>query len=243
MKIPAIFCWSGGKDSAYTLYRVLQSEQYEIQYLVTTLSQEHKRISMHGVKEEMLDRQAEALGLPLRKVFVSAATNEEYEQKMTEAFVEAREKGIQHIVFGDIFLEDLRTYREKILDKISMHGLFPIWKQNTHKLIQDFLQLGFQSVICCVNDRYFGEEDVGQLINSAFINQLAVEVDPCGENGEFHSYCFDGPIFKKAIPIKVGEKVYKPLPIHLIDENEKGVKRTLGFWYCEIMLNNGNHFA
>src|ERR1051325_7631102 len=142
----AIMCWSGGKDSAVCLYKVLQEKQYEVTYLLTTLNEKFKRVSMHGVREELLDEQARQIGIPLVKIYVSEGTNAEYERKMEETLLKFKKAGIEHVIFGDIFLEDLRKYRENNLAKVGMKGIFPLWKLDTTKLLKDFLFLKFKTI-------------------------------------------------------------------------------------------------
>ena len=228
----ALFCWSGGKDSAYCLYKVLTEELFDVKYLLTTINGKFKRISMHGVREDLLDNQAESIGIPLLKVRVTGSTNSEYEKKMENVLLQAKLEGINNVIFGDIFLEDLRNYRESNLAKIGMKGIFPIWKMDTKVLINDFISQQFKAIICCVNDGYLGEEWVGRKIDRFFIEQLPDVVDPCGENGEYHSFCYDGPLFKKKVDFKIGDKVYKPI--------EKGCAlpskvSTKGFWFNDLL--------
>jgi uncharacterized protein (TIGR00290 family) len=252
-KEKAVFCWSGGKDSALALYEVLQDKTYEVKYLLTTLNENFRRISMHGVREELLEKQAQAIGIPLMKMYVKEGSNDEYERNMEAFLLRAKAEGINHVIFGDIFLEDLRAYREKNMEKVGMKAVFPLWKRNTKDLIEHFLSLHFQTVTCCVNDAYLGEDKVGTAIDAAFVHSLPANVDPCGENGEFHSFCFAGPIFKEEIPFQLGEKVYKPLELKKADsvcpsekqkqkqnesenENEEMTRPvTKGFWFCDLI--------
>lgn len=231
---PAVFCWSGGKDSALCLYKVLRSGEYDVKLLLTTVNEQFRRISMHGVREALLDAQASALGIPLIKIYVNEGTNAEYERKMEEALLGFKAQGISDIIFGDIFLEDLRKYREDNLVKVGMNAVFPLWKQNTTRLLQEFLLLNFKTVICCSNDAYLGEEWVGRVIDEKFIADLPKNVDPCGENGEYHTFCFEGPIFKDPIRISLGEKIYKPLVIKTTDDCNLPASQTKGFWFCEL---------
>lgn len=233
-KPKAIFCWSGGKDSAYCLHKVLSDRLYEVCYLLTTINDKYKRISMHGLREELLEIQAGSIGIELLKVKVSEGTNNEYEKQMEMILLKARAEGIRHVIYGDIFLEDLRVYREKNLEKVQMHGVFPLWKLDTKWLINDFLAKGFKTITCCINDEHLNEEWVGREINTAFINQLPVAVDPCGENGEFHTFCFEGPLFKKKITFSIGEKVYKPIEMKT-DHVCASSSNTKGFWFCDLI--------
>ncbi len=235
-KPKAIFCWSGGKDSALALYKILQENKYEVVALLTTLNENFKRISMHGVREELLDKQAASIGLPLIKMYVSEGTNSEYEKTMEDLLLQYKAKGVTIVIFGDIFLEDLRVYRENNLAKVGLKPAFPLWKTDTKELINEFLELGFKTVTCCVNDGYLGEDKVGVEITNEFIKNLPANVDPCGENGEFHTFCYEGPIFKKPIPFKVGEKIYRPLEIRKSDDDVCSSNSiTRGFWFCELI--------
>ena len=212
MKEKIIFCWSGGKDSALALNRILQDDRYEVVTMLTTCNEHFQRVSMHGVRVELLEQQAAAIGLPLEKVFVSQrSSNEEYQQKMSICLRAHQARGVTACAFGDIFLEDLKRWREENLAKVGMRGIFPLWKIDTSELMREFFALGFGTVICCVNDAYLGEDAVGRNIDAEFIASLPAEVDPCGENGEFHSFAFAGPVFKQPVRFAVGEKVYRPV--------------------------------
>ncbi|HWZ21610.1 MAG TPA: diphthine--ammonia ligase [Cytophagaceae bacterium] len=237
-KRKAIFSWSGGKDSAYCLHKVLLENIFDVKYLLTTLNQNFKRISMHGVREELLDAQADSIGIPLLKVWVKEGTNDEYEKQMSEILLKAKSEGIDHVIFGDIFLEDLRIYRENNLAKVDMKAVFPLWKMNTKSLIDDFIDQEFKTVLCCTNDGYLGEEWVGREIDKLFVEQLPDNVDPCGENGEYHTFCYDGTIFKNKINFVLGEKVYKPLEIKITD-NSVCTSNTItkGFWFVDLLVS------
>ena len=231
-KPKAIFSWSGGKDSAYCLNKVLSENLFDIKYLLTSINYNFKRISMHGVREELLNAQAESIGIPLLKVWVKEGTNAEYEKQMENILLKAKADGIEYVIFGDIFLEDLRIYRENNLAKIGMKGIFPLWKMDTTYLINDFLLKKFKTITCCVNDSYLNEDWVGRKINKSFIEQLPVIVDPCGENGEYHTFCYDGPLFKKKILFSVGEKLYKPLEIKTTDDSV--CTSNTVFWFIDL---------
>ncbi|MBC8314815.1 MAG: diphthine--ammonia ligase [Bacteroidetes bacterium] len=232
----AIFCWSGGKDSAYCLHKVLTEKLFDVKYLLTTVNDKFNRISMHGVREELLDTQAGSIGIPLLKVSVIEGTNNEYEKQMETVLLKAKSEGINHVIFGDIFLEDLRVYRENNLAKIGMKGHFPLWKMDTKDLINDFIGQQFKTVTCCTNDGYLGEDWLGRDIDKSFIEELPANVDPSGENGEYHTFCYDGPLFKNKISFTVGERVYKPLeikPDSVCSLPASGT--TNGFWFCELL--------
>ena len=231
---PAIFCWSGGKDSALCLHKIIQEGEFDIKYLLTTVNEQYKRISMHGVREELLEEQAQSIGIPLIKIYVNEGTNAEYERKMEDTLLQLKKQGIQHVVFGDIFLEDLRRYRENNLAKVKMTGVFPLWKKDTTQLLKEFIAFKFKTIICCTNDAFLGEDWVGKYIDEKFLASLPDNVDACGENGEYHTFCFDGPVFKSPIKIKAGEKIYKPLEIKTTDDCGLPQGKTKGFWFCEL---------
>ncbi|MCA6365379.1 MAG: diphthine--ammonia ligase [Bacteroidetes bacterium] len=233
-KIKAIFSWSGGKDSALCLHRVLQQGMYEVCFLLTTVNGNLQRVSMHGIPESLLDAQAAATGIPLKKVYVYEASNAGYERQMHEALSQAKAAGINTVIFGDIFLEDLRKYREEKLAAVGMNAVFPLWKEDTAKLVKEFTGNGFQSVICCVNDAYLSENDAGALLDADFVSSLPPDVDPCGENGEYHSFCFAGPIYNKPVQVKVAGKIYQPLDAALQQPDRLG-KITKGFWYADVV--------
>ena len=238
MKKKAIFCWSGGKDSSYCLHKIFQEGEYDVCYLLTTILAQFNRISMHGVREDLLEKQVAELGIPLLKVCVSQGTNEEYEKQMEAVLLKAKAEGIEHVIFGDIFLEDLRVYRENNLAKVGMTGVFPLWKINTKELISDFIAKGFKTITCCINDEHLNEQWVGREIDAAFVNELPEAVDPCGENGEFHTFCYSGPIYKNEIKFSVGEKVYKPLVVKTDDVCAVPESKTKGFWFCDLLVKD-----
>jgi uncharacterized protein (TIGR00290 family) len=203
-----LMSWSGGKDSCIALHEIKRAQNYRVAALLTTLTRDYDRISMHGVRRVLLERQAASLGLPLHQVLISKeATNEEYEMKMGEAFSVYREQGIDSIVFGDLFLEDIRAYREQFLARHNMRGLFPVWKRDTSSFIKEFIELGFKAVVTCVDSKVLDQSFAGRIIDETFLSSLPAHVDPCGENGEFHSFVFDGPIFTEAVKFSIGVAV------------------------------------
>lgn len=234
MKPKAIFNWSSGKDSALALYKILKENQFEVTSLLTSINQEFQRISMHGVHVSLLEKQAESLGFPLIKMEIpKEPTMQEYREIMIKAMSKIKSQGITHSIFGDIFLEDLRKYREDQLQSIEMKGIFPLWKIDTHKLINEFLDLGFKTIVTCVNETYLDKSFAGRIIDKNFIKDLPENVDPCGENGEFHTFTFDGPIFKNPIDFKIGEIVKKTYPKPKTDDNDEGGEYV--FWFCDLI--------
>jgi len=205
-----LFSWSGGKESALSLYKILESGKYEVLALLVTVTEDYGRVSMHGVRFPLIKKQAEAMGLNLEKVAISKdSSNEEYEAKMRDLLTKYRRMGVSSVVFGDVYLEDVRKRRENNLSKVGIKGIFPLWKEDTKKLAQEFIKLGFKAIVTCVDSRILNKSFVGKQFNEHFLAKLPSNVDPCGENGEFHSFVFDGPIFKKKVEYRVGETVLR----------------------------------
>lgn len=225
----SIFNWSGGKDSALALYHILKENDYDIETLVTTVNADKDRISMHGVKSTLLDRQAASIGFPLQKVMVSEMPSmEEYDAKMRSMLLGFKEKGVTHSIFGDIFLEDLRAYREAKLADVGIQGHFPLWNIDTYKLFNEFVTLGFRAVIVCTNAKYLDDSFLGRELDHDLLNEFPVDVDPCGENGEYHTFVFDGPIFEKPIEFSPGEKIFRSY------EADESAQHDTGFWYLDL---------
>ena len=235
--IPCIFNWSGGKDSALALYHCLRDPELDIRYLVTTINDSVDRVSMHGVRTELLIKQAESIGIPLYQIRLPEMPNmATYDDIMTRHLEKFKEEGITHSIFGDIFLEDLKSYRDNRLAEVGMTGIYPLWKMDTRELIDEFLSLGFGTVIVCVQERL--KDIAGKEINIDLINRLPAGVDVCGENGEFHTFTFIGPIFKNEIRYQMGEMVFKqykaPESAKNAEENEVE-KAVSDFWYCDLL--------
>ena len=205
---PVLFCWSGGKDSAMALHALQREPRVRVVALLTTVTEGYDRISMHGVRRELLQRQAQSIGLPLHEVVIPPeSVNSIYEARMEAALRTHFENGVRKVAFGDIFLEDLRAYREKNLARIGMTALFPIWKRDSRELIESFQAHGFRSIAVCVNPKLLDRSFAGRELDASFFADLPPQVDCCGENGEFHTFAFDGPIFKEPIRFQVGECV------------------------------------
>ena len=224
------FNWSSGKDSSFALYKLLQQNKFEIATLLSTVGSETKRIGMHGLRESLLKRQAKAIGIPLEIIYLSSSTTHEvYNHLMENAMESMKSKEIYHTAFGDIFLEDLKLYRESQLEKVGIKAEFPLWKRDTKELIIEFIELGFKTKIVAANAKYFDKDFVGADLTIELINNLPFEVDPCGENGEFHTFCYDGPIFNRPVEFLIGEKVKKSYP------NPSNPNEEIYFWFCDLM--------
>lgn len=215
---PVLMSWSGGKDSCLALYEIQKSFDYRVAALLTTITRGYDRISMHGVRRALLERQATSLGLPLHQVLISkGANNEEYETAMAQAFNEYHQNGIDSVVFGDLFLEEIRAYRDQFLARYGMKGLYPVWQRNTNSFINKFIELGFKAVLSCVDSKTLDKSFAGKTIDDDFISSLPANVDPCGENGEFHTFVYDGPNFNQPVKISIGETTLRE-----------------GFWFCDL---------
>ncbi|MHC4228218.1 MAG: Dph6-related ATP pyrophosphatase [Planctomycetota bacterium] len=220
MKSKVILSWSGGKDSALALHELRKNGDYEVAALLTTITRDYDRVCMHGVRTALLEQQAKSLDLVLEKIFISKnASNDEYEARMREVLEKYQADGVCAVVFGDVFLEELKQYRQEKLAQIGMDGLFPLWKRDTAELACAFIDLGFKAVVTCADSNLLDSALVGSTFDEQFLSMLPAGVDPCGENGEFHSFVSDGPIFQQQIPHTAGEIVL----------------RDNGFYYCDLL--------
>lgn len=201
-----LFGWSGGKDSSLALREILRNDQFEVAALVTTCTEGYDRISMHGVRCSLVEQQAAMLNLPLQKVLISQrASNEEYEERTKQVFLRYKTSGITKAAFGDLFLEEIRQYRSRLLASIGMTALYPIWGRDTKTLAREFVRDGFGAVLVCVNPQHLDPSFAGRTLDDSMLDELPAHVDPCGENGEFHSFVFQGPIFEQPIRWTRGE--------------------------------------
>jgi uncharacterized protein (TIGR00290 family) len=224
---PILFCWSGGKDSAMALHTLLQRSDVRIAALLTTVTEGYERVSMHGVRRELLWRQAQSIGLPLHEVRIPPqCVNPIYEARMEAALRTHFDQGVRRVAFGDIFLQDLRAYREKNLARIGMTALFPLWTRDTRELIRSFRANRFRAITVCVDPKILAPSFAGRELNKSFFRDLPPHADPCGENGEFHTFVFDGPIFHSPIPVRTGEIVNRDgfVFCDILEEMEKATK-------------------
>jgi uncharacterized protein (TIGR00290 family) len=204
----AWLAWSSGKDSAWALHTIRERGDFEIVALLTTVNREHQRVAMHAVRESLLELQAAAVGLPLVKAMIpSQCRNGIYEKAMGEAMARARAEGVTHVVFGDLFLEDIRAYREKQLASCEMAPVFPLWRRDTRRLAEEMLAGGLSAYLTCVDPRKLDRAFAGRRFDAGLLAALPSSVDPCGENGEFHTFACAGPMFRSPIPVAVGEIV------------------------------------
>ncbi len=234
-KIKTVLNWSSGKDAAMALYLLQQNPAYTATHLLTTINEEHNRIVMHGVREELLDMQAERIGLPLKKIHLPASPQDTiYKQAMANALTELKQEGITTAAFGDIFLEDLKTYREQQLQTVGFNALFPLWKRDTRQMVEMVEDSGIEAVIICLNEKFLSKEFLGRKIDRSFLNDLPPNVDPCGENGEFHTFVYNAPYFNTAIPIERGEITYRQ---YTSAENDTD-KWNTGFYFLDIKPNS-----
>jgi uncharacterized protein (TIGR00290 family) len=204
----AWLAWSSGKDSAWALHAVRSSGELDVVALLTTINQKHARVAMHAVRETLVEMQAEQAELALVKVAIpSPCPNEIYEEAMSQAMRRAREDGITHVVFGDLFLEDIRAYRERQLAMCGITPVFPLWGRDTRRLAEEMIAGGLAAHLTCVDPRKLGREFAGRRFDSNLLEAFPTRVDPCGENGEFHTFASAGPMFRKPIPVVPGEIV------------------------------------
>lgn len=205
---PILFCWSGGKDSALALHALQQRADVRVTGLLTTVTEGYDRISMHGVRRSLLLKQAESLALPLHEVCIPPqCVNPIYESRMEQALQTQLAAGVRTVAFGDIFLQDLREYRERNLARLDMQAIFPIWKRDTRELAREFCEQGFRAIAVCIDPTKLDRSFAGRELTPQFFAELPENVDSCGENGEFHTFVFAGPIFRKPIQVQLGEVV------------------------------------
>lgn len=205
-----LFAWSGGKDSALALHEIIRVREYDVAALLTTVTEGYDRVSMHGVRRTLLEQQVNSLGFPLEEVRISAhASSEAYGSKMRRVLEKYLEQGVRSVAFGDIFLDDVRAYREKNLAKVGMTAVFPLWGRDSRDLVADFVDAGFKAVVTCVDTALLGKEFAGREIDGKFLRELPPTVDPCGENGEYHSFVYDGPILRESVAYRRGETVLR----------------------------------
>ena len=224
------FNWSTGKDAALALYYLQQDESVQVDTLLTTINGHYNRVSMHGLRTSLMRAQAHATGLPLQTIELSEkASMEEYDTKMGLAFSQMKTEGMIHAGYGDIFLEDLKQYRDNMLQKMGLTGVYPIWKKDTRALIQQLIDLEFKAILICTNTNLLPKEFCGRIIDQNFLKDLPRNVDPCGENGEFHTFCYDGPIFDRPIDFQLGEQKLRTYP------NPNKGEENMGFLFQDLM--------
>ncbi len=218
MPRPVVVLWSGGKDSMLALAQTLQEDQFEVVALVTTVTREYDRISMHGVRSVLLEQQARSLGIPLQVVSLRAGcTNHEYEAVMRQALLSFAQKGVSAAVSGDICLTDVRAYRERLLGSVGMDGLFPLWASDPAQLARRFSDSGYKAVTCCVDSHVIDGSFAGRTFDRALLASLPPGADPCGEKGEFHTFVFDGPLFQQPVYWVGGETVLRDERFYYFD--------------------------
>ena len=240
MKAKAFLNWSSGKDAAYTLQLLNTLEEYKVEALVTTVNSENNRVSMHGLRSVFLEQQAEALGLSLKTIALNGQVSmEDYNQLMHDAVTSLKTTGFTHSIFGDIFLEDLKTYREEQLNAVNITSVFPLWKKDTKKLSKQIIDSGIKAIVVCVNANVLDKSFCGRIYDNQFLKDLPESIDPCGENGEFHTFVYDSPLFKKSIKFTLGDivkRTYKPVT-NGSNCHKDNTTWDSSFWYADLIPN------
>lgn len=226
--------WSGGKDSCKALHELGRTGEHQVAALLTTVTLDYDRVSMHGVRRQLLHQQADALGLPVREVFIpTSCSNADYEQLWGEALAGLRAEGFATVAYGDLYLADIRAYRDRLMEANGMRAIYPVWGRDTAEFVREFIRDGFEAVTTCVDLKMLDESFAGRLIDEAFLADLPEGVDRCGENGEFHSFVFDGPLFSRPVPFRTGERVTRsgfcfcdlePASLWSQDQSEQGTE-------------------
>lgn len=227
--------WSGGKDSAFALYKILQSEDYQVVSLHTVIGKDTGRVGMHGVREELIELQAQAIGIPLEKIYLNAAEDHIAYEACMKQYYEKSAQHIDAIVFGDIYLGDLKIYREQLLEQSGITGLFPLWMADPNVLIHGFLNIGFKTAVCSCNEELYQMKLAGKVLSGEIVQKLPASVDPCGERGEFHTFVFDGPIFKNQIEFVNGELVSKTYQYKSVNEAGQLEEQCSIFWFQDFL--------
>ena len=236
LKKKVTISWSGGKDAAFALYKILSSGEYEVVNLHTVMDEETKRVGLHGVSETWIEKQAESIGLPLIKIYLrSSPDHDTYERLMKSFYRQCARQDIEGVVFGDIFLEDLRQYRVQLLKDSGLTPIFPLWDIETPILLGDVVRAGFKARICSANASMFKEAELGKTIDLSFSESLMPGVDVCGENGEYHTFVYDGPIMKKPVRIKPGEIVKKFYTYQRKNMDGKIERIETAFWFQDLL--------
>jgi uncharacterized protein (TIGR00290 family) len=221
---PTVLSWSGGKDSALALHELLMDPTVDLRGLLTTVTDGYDRVSMHGVRTSLVSAQAAALEIPLWSVRIPpSATNEQYERAMVDVFGSIRRDGVEAIAFGDLFLTDVRAYRERLVEGTGLRPVFPLWGKETVDLAQRFVSCGFKAVVVCVDPRQIDVSHCGAEYDDALLHALPESADPCGERGEFHTFVYDGPMFSRPIATQRG----------VVVERE-------GFFFCDLLPDGGD---
>lgn len=230
--------WSSGKDAMLALHRIHTKRELKIEKLVTTINSDFDRVSMHGIPAKLLVQQATNLEISLHQIPLKGEVSlEMYTNQMQEHTVQLKAEGFETAAFGDIFLEDLVDYRKAQLQKIDLDWCFPLWKEDTHQLAKEFIDLGYKAIVVCTNEKVLDESFCGRIFDKKFLNDLPKSVDPCGENGEFHTFVFDGPLFKKPVNFEIEGKCLRDF-----SPNKKGEKDCFDtprswdtkFWFLDL---------
>jgi uncharacterized protein (TIGR00290 family) len=222
---PVVFSWSAGKDSAFGLWTILQNPDFEVRAILTTLTEGYDRVSMSGVREELLDQQAERLGLPLIKIWIPpTCTNAIYEERMRQAFALEPLRSVGKVAFADLFLEDVRNYREERLAQANKEGVFPLWGRDTRVLAREMIAAGIRAIAVCVDPKSLAPSFAGRTFDENFLADLPPSVDPCGERGEFHTFVWGAPMYRTPIRCRTGEVVTRD-----------------GFVFCDVVAAEGDH--
>ncbi|MEJ8763422.1 ATP-binding protein [Phocaeicola sp. HCN-40430] len=230
-KIKAVFNWSGGKDSAHALWKIIQTGEYEVVALLTTVNRDTHRSTMHGIPLSLLEKQAESIGFPLYIVDLTPQGGmEDYSSAMENVVKHFKKEGVTHFIFGDIFLRDVRVYREQQLSPYGIEVVEPLWGKTSKEIMDDFLSSGLKTVVVTTMADGLGEAAIGKLIDRCFVDSLPDYVDPNGENGEYHTFCYDGPIYRWPVPFRLGRPFSESYDIRM----EDGSIRKFTYWFADL---------
>jgi uncharacterized protein (TIGR00290 family) len=229
--------WSGGKDSVFALHKIIANQNFEVDSLHTVIDEESKRIALHEIPEALIEKQSDSIGIRLEKIYRRTYNEQnDYTSKMKKFYGQCVDEGITGVVFGDIFLKDLREYKLNLLKPFGLTGYFPLWGLHSRQLLKDFLDVGFKIQICAARADLFSKEQVGDEMDDQFLKTVPPHVDPCGENGEFHTFVYDGPIFTVQIPFLKGDIVEKAYSYNKTASNGLLEKVRTTFWVQHLHI-------
>ena len=228
--------WSGGKDSVFALHKIISGQTFDIVSLHTILDERTRTIGLHGVHESLIEEQAQSLGIPLEKIYLPNSNQETYKSAVQEFYARCAHDGISGVVFGDIFLQDLKEYKSNLLKSAGMTGYFPLWGMDSRSILTEFLDAGYKTIICAASEEPFLKEQLGNVIDYYLLSQIPINVDPCGENGEFHTFVFNGPIFRDEINLRKGDMSEKRYSYQKIGADGMTEKVETTFWFLDLEL-------
>lgn len=227
--------WSGGKDSAFALHKIISEKKFQVVSIHTVIDSDSRRVGLHGIPETLIEKQSMSMGIPLEKIYVPASEGLNFYTSLMKTFYDkCAEEKILGVVFGDIFLQDLRDFKINLLKSSGLTGYFPLWDIDTKTILTDFFDAGFKTKICAARSDLFSKEQLGMVLDDQFLSDLTSQIDPCGENGEFHTFVYDGPIFREKVPLEKGDVLERSYTYNKRMSDGKVEKVKTSFWFQDF---------